>query len=72
MPRRAFVGGVSSGEPPIPLEELVATSLATFRIQDSIRSGSVETVEMKGLAAAMTLGVQAGPKAGAAESLQAA
>lgn len=42
----AFVRALNSGGPcPIPLEQLVATTLATFRVLDSIRSKTVMPVE---------------------------
>ena len=41
----AFMRAVRAGGPsPIPLDQLVSTTLTTFRIQDSIRTGTVVPV----------------------------
>jgi len=43
---RAFIAAVASGgEPPIPFESLRATTLATFRIRESLRCGKPLLVE---------------------------
>ena len=50
---RAFVGAVTGGGPlPIPAEELVATSLATFAIQASIRDGQPRRIDAADFASA--------------------
>jgi predicted dehydrogenase len=45
----AFADAIRSGDPsPIPVEELVATSRATFAMVESLRSGEAETVDREG------------------------
>ena len=41
--------GIRRGRPPISLESQFATTLATFRALDSLRSGAVEPVKIQEL-----------------------
>lgn len=43
---RAFLGAVHGGVPPIPLQSLVATTRATFCIEESLRTGSAVEVRL--------------------------
>lgn len=48
---KAFERAVLSGGPePIPIEEIVTTTLATFRLMDSLRGGKPEVVQLRSAA----------------------
>lgn len=50
----AFIGAVRSGRPAIPVDQMIATTRATFAIRDSLRNGQPQTVDAdpQGFAAA--------------------
>jgi predicted dehydrogenase len=46
---RAFVQAIQDGKPsPIPFEEAVATTLATFRAVESLRTDKIEAIDLQG------------------------
>ncbi len=43
---RAFLDALKTGTLPIPLDEIIASSLATFRIEESILSGNRVEIDL--------------------------
>ncbi|MBI4338407.1 MAG: bi-domain-containing oxidoreductase [Chloroflexi bacterium] len=59
---RAFAEAIQKGGPsPLPFEEAVAATLATFRAMESIRSGKPEPVNMQGFPRDAMVGAQSNP-----------
>ena len=51
---QAFAKGVTTGAPPIPYDELLTTSLATFRIEESGRTGQRTPIGLESFLASLS------------------